>query len=610
MTVALPAPAAGYLSWHEAARQLAAGVGPSDTEPTGQTWSAAGSGPLRTLKVILLATYTTDILEELLPVAAIRHRMAFNLRTAPFGQLEQVLLDPGSPVLADRPEYVVLCFAWQDLGLVPGSGPVDEQSAEPSPAERVDVAVTRVASLWRAATTAGARVVQLGLVSPASDPSGATAWTADGSVSSTVRRVNAELRRRAGEQVLFIDAERQAAVVGLARWEDSRFWHAMRQPFALDAAPYLAALVAGTIAHDVGLTRRCVVLDLDGTLWDGVLGEDGIDGIEPAGGPRGEAFLAFQQFLRGLRERGIVLAVASKNDRDLALRALAEHPGMLLRPQDFAAIVADWRPKSAQLRDIADQLRLGPGSLVFVDDNPAERAEVAASLPAVEVVDLPAQPSGFPAALEAAPGLFAGPLLAEDTTRAESYTALAAGAELAAADSNIEDYLRRLSMTAEIAPVSEVTLPRAAQLIVKTNQFNLTGRRRTQTELAAQVADDSWRCWTMRMRDAFADHGIVGVVVAQTHDRVVEIDTLVLSCRVIGRTAEQNLVAAVSRWARVKGCSQLVGLRRATDRNGVTANIYPGMGFATDLSTPGRFLWDLAGGPVAPSRFIHEEQHE
>lgn len=615
MTTPLPAPDAGYLAWREAARGLAEAVRRSETGHLDNTDSVTDAvrAPRRTLKVALLATYTTDILAELLPVAAARYEMAFDLRTVPFGQLEQVLLSPGSSVLADRPDYVVLGCAWQDLGLVPVSRPptvrtqTGDQLAEPGPLERVTAAVARMTTLWLTVAKAGSRVVQLELVPPASDPFGATAWAADRSVSAMVRNVNTELRRRAGEHVLFADIERQAAIIGLARWEDSRYWYTMRQPFALDAAPYLAALVAGTIAYDAGLTRRCVVLDLDGTLWDGVLGDDGIDGVEPAFGPRGEAFLAFQQYLRGLRDRGVMLAVASKNDRDLALRALAERPGMLLRPTDFAAVVADWRPKSAQVREIAERLSLGLGSLVFVDDNPAERAEVATALPEVEVVDLPRQPSDYPAALEAAPGLFAGPMVAEDAVRAASYTALAAAEELTAATSGFEDYLRRLSMTAEIVPVEEPTLPRAAQLIAKTNQFNLTAQRRTLTELRAQLTVDGWRCWTLRLRDAFADHGIVGVVVAEICGQAVEIDTLVLSCRVIGRTAERSLIAAVSRWARDAGCTRLIGLRLATERNGVTADLYPTLGFATDPSVPGRFVWDLDNGPVTPSPFIRED---
>lgn len=585
MIPAAPVPEAGYLAWRAAA------VGRRKHEPVVR----------RRLTVALLATFSTELLAELLPVAAARHGLAADLRSVPFGQLEQSLLDPAAPLRRSPPQYVVLAAAWPDLQ------PPEMAAGARDPDEAVGAAVRRFTTLWRAAAEAGIRVVQLGTVPPAVDPYGEVAWTTPGSPSDLVRRVNAELAGRAGDTVRYVDLDRVAATKGLSAWEDTRYWYTARQPCALDALPHLAAAIAGALAADAGLTRRCVVLDLDNTLWGGVLGDAGVDGVELGEGARGEAYLAFQRYLRGLRDRGVALAVASKNDRDLALRALDGNRHMALRTADFAVVVADWRPKSEQLLEIAERLRLDLSALVFVDDNPAERAQVRAGLPAVEVVELPGQVSGYAAAVAASPGLYAAPVTAADLGRGSSYGGLAEAAALAEAAQSVPDFLSQLAMTATIVRVDEASLPRAAQLVAKTNQFNLTGRRRTRDELAALLTAGGWRGWVLRLRDAFADHGVVGVALATAEGEVATIDTLILSCRVIGRTAERSLVAAVSRWARSNGCLRLVGLRRPSDRNAVTAEVYPGLGFTDMAGQPDHYEFDLRQGPVVPSAFIEEE---
>jgi FkbH-like protein len=584
----LPDPRAGYHAWHAAARALPG--------------TARDRTVRRRLDVAVLATFSTDLLGELLAVAAARHGLALDLRLPPFGQLEQSLLDPDSPVRRDPPDYAVLGAAWQDLGL-----PLEGVQTPEQGAAAIARAVGRFTSLWQAAAHGAIRVVQLGVVPPAVDPYAAVSWTSPGSVSALVRAVNAELSDRASGRAVFVDVQRQAADVGLAAWEDPRYWYVGRQPCGLDALPHLATLIAGALAADAGLTRRCVVVDLDNTLWGGVLGDDGIDGVALGEGPRGEAYLAFQRYLRGLRARGIVLAVASKNDRDLVMRALAGHPRMALRPADFAVVVADWRAKSEQLAEVAGRLRLGLSALVFVDDNPAERAQVAAALPEVEVVEMPAQPSSYPAAVAATPGLFAAPALSADATRAGSYAALAAADALAARSDDLGGFLRGLAMSARIEPIDDAALPRVAQLVAKTNQFNLTTRRRSQAELAGLLAGEGWAGWTMQLRDVFADHGVVGVAIAVVDGDAATIDTLILSCRVIGRTAERSLVAAVSRWARQRGCRRLIGERSPTERNRLTADVYPRLGFAADPGRPHRFQFDLGQALVPPSPFVAEE---
>jgi FkbH-like protein len=297
---------------------------------------------------------------------------------------------------------------------------------------------------------------------------------------------------------------------------------------------------------------------------------------------RGEAFRAFQGYLLGLHRRGITLAVASKNNLDQAQRAIAEVPGMLLRPGHFATVVADWRPKSEQLRDIASRLSLGLDSLAFVDDNAAECLEVARALPQVDVIELPANPSDYVAALAGRPTLEPGRLTVADRQRNESYEGLRAAQELRRRAASLDDFLADLKMQACVRPVDDTTIPRVAQLLHKTNQFNLTTRRHTAQQVAAMTGNPRWVCLTLSLRDRFAEHGLVGVGFAELRGAEALVDTLLLSCRVIGRTAEQLLLAELGRMAASSGCSVLVGCYRPTNANAVVADLYPRLGFAED----------------------------
>jgi FkbH-like protein len=436
--------------------------------------------------------------------------------------------------------------------------------------------VDRWAALGARARELGSQVVQLGFATPAVDPAGPLSWRAAGSASAIVREVNARLAALDGAR--FVDVDRLAAQVGLARWSDTRCWHRIRQPYAMDALPWLAAAVAEALAAEAGTTRRCVVVDLDGTLWGGVVGQDGLDGIVLSDGPDGEAYRDFQRYLRGLARHGVVLAVCSKNDPELGEQAISEAAGMVLRRADFAAVRCGWEPKSRQLLALAEELRLGLDALVFVDDNPAECAEVAGALPEVAVVCLDGGPSTFPAAVAAVPGLVPGHSAA-DAGRSRSYAALAEAGRLRAKSRDLGEHLRSLAMTAEVSPVEPATLPRVAELVAKTNQFNLTTRRRSPAELAELLAAGTTFGAGLRLRDRFADHGLVGVVLAVLDGDTAEVDTLVLSCRVIGRTAERNLIAEAGRWAREQGARRLIGRYLPTARNSLVRDLYADLGF-------------------------------
>jgi FkbH-like protein len=551
----------------------------------------------RTVRVRVLATSTSDLLARLLPAAALAAGLGLEVTQAPYGQVEQELFDVSSATLRDPPDYVLLVPSPDDLVL-----------GGREPDEVVTGTVERWSRLWDAARSAQIGVCQHLFSPPAADPFGTAALQFPESPSAVVAQVNARLR--ASEDVVFVDCERLAAEHGLRDWRDDRYWFAARQAVSLAALPALARATAAVLAADQGLTRRCVVVDLDNTLWDGVVGEDGIDGVGLTASPRGEAFAAFQEYLLMLHQRGVALAVASKNDPGLAQGAIAEVPGMRLRPEHFAVIVADWRSKSEQLREIAARLSLGLDSLAFADDNPAERLEVRRALPEVDVIDLPANPSDYVAALAGRPTLEPGRLTAADRQRNASYVGLRAAAELRERTASLDDFLADLAMEASVRPIDNALLPRVTQLLQKTNQFNLTTRRRTSQEVAALAADPNWVCLSLSLRDRLADHGIVGVGFAALHGDEAVVDTLLLSCRVIGRTAERLLLSELGCAAAERGCTTLVGCYRATDRNALVAGLYTELGFVPEGAANGeqRYVLPLSALGKLATRHVASER--
>ena len=427
----------------------------------------------------------------------------------------------------------------------------------------LDAAESRWRTLWQLVRSElGARVVQHAFVVPDQTALGHLAMRVAGSRLSLVRELNARLARAAGDDVLLVDVERIAARFGKQRWSDPRLWYAARQPVSPHALSQLALETAAVLAGDVGLAARCLVLDLDGTLWGGIVGEDGADGIVLGEGPDGEAYAAFQDYVAALGRRGVILAVASKNDRDAAREPFGAHRGMRLSIGEFAVFIADWRPKSQQLAEIAASLGLGLDAIVFADDNPAECAEVAAALPEVTTICLDLPPSERVRLLDACVRFELPSLSTEDLERQRSYAARAAASQLADGATSIEEFWRSLDMRARVEPVGEGSLDRAAALSQKTNQFNLTLRRRGRAEIERLAQDPAAACMTLELEDRFARHGLIGlgiVVASDDEPDVAVIDTLLLSCRVIGRTAENHLISHLARAASGLGFARLRG---------------------------------------------------
>ncbi|MEV4316936.1 HAD-IIIC family phosphatase [Actinocrispum sp. NPDC049592] len=348
-------------------------------------------------------------------------------------------------------------------------------------------------------------------------------------------------------------------------------------------SPALLARYAKDTAHLArqvkGHGKKVLALDLDETVWGGVLGDDGIDGIEVAESYRGEAFRAFQRVARQIGAQGVLLAAVSKNDLDPVQAALRDHPDMTLREDDFVRVSANWRPKPENLAELAADLNLGIDSFVFADDSPYECGLVRHELPGVAVVQLDGEPALHIQKVLRDDWFVVRDLTAEDAQRPARYRDELVRKDFLASFESIEEYLAQLGVTVRIAPAEPREIPRVSQITLRTNQFNLTTERLQPADVTALTEDPACAVLAVHAGDRFGDNGLVGVLFLRREGETLHIDNFLLSCRVFSRGVEQTCLATVLAHARDTGCAEVLGSYRPSAKNGKVAELYPSAGF-------------------------------
>jgi len=538
---------------------------------------APGFVPVR---LAVLSSSTVDHLKPALRVAGLRRQLLIDVHIGSYGQYRQELLDPASPVGLFAPQFILLSLTAREAisGVSLTAGPAEADAA-------IGRFVDELRLLWRQAREAlGATIVQQTFLNVAETLFGSYDRFVPGAPGQLISRLNERMSEAAGtDGVLLVDVARASEREGLDSWFDLTRWLQAKMEIAPQAAPAYGELVTRIIAARRGLSRKCLVLDLDNTLWGGVIGDDGLEGIVLGeGSAAGEAHLALQRYARQLRERGVILAVCSKNDPAIAEAVFHRHPEMLLNRSDIAAFVANWEDKAANLRRIATQLNIGLDSLVFVDDNPAERARIRQSLPMVAVPELPADPGQYVRCLADAGYFEAVAFTTDDQQRGEQYTANAAREALLQSSENLGDFLKGLDMSLEFGPFRPLDLPRLAQLINKTNQFNTTTRRHSLEAVEKFMATPGCLTLQFRLADRFGDNGLVSAMILRPVPDAadeLEIDTWVMSCRVFGRQLEHEAMNIAVEVARAAGARGLHAEYIQTAKNSVVSDLYPKLGF-------------------------------
>jgi FkbH-like protein len=404
-------------------------------------------------------------------------------------------------------------------------------------------------------------------------------------------RIAEEARTRA--HVLINDVEAVASWMGRRHWFDDRLWDLAKSFCALDQLPHVAANIARIICSLRGRVVKCVVLDLDNTLWGGVIGDDGVAGIKLNAHGDGEAFYRLQAFLKELLKRGVLLAVASKNEMENALTPFESHPEMLLKREDISVFLANWNDKAENIRAIRETLNIGLDSMLFLDDNPFERNLVRGILPEVIVPELPEDPADYVRALCELNLFETASFSAEDARRVELYREEAARRTEQARFADADAFLESLGMQMEVGRFDRFHLPRIAQLIQRSNQFNLTTHRYTEAECEAIMNDRAVLPLYARLSDRLGDHGLIGVIVLSPEGEEIVIRDWLMSCRVLARGVEQHLMNLVVEEAQRRGCTRVSGEYIRTAKNGMVSEFFAQFGFTMIGGDPDHTLWVL-----------------
>ncbi len=560
---------------------------------------------LTPIRVGVLATFTFQTISPYLVVEGARRGFAVDCANSPYGQLEQIALDDANAM--HRSDVLILALRIEDLNelnqrfLALSASQIDaEISAYIARLERL---VSSLRQRSKATLVIWNQPPPMRLVAGLAD---ATLERSQGEITTEINHMIGALVRRSPGTVVF-DAFRLATEIGTRGWFDTRLQHMGRIPVSALAQRAIGEQLVRTIAASRHAPAKCLVLDLDNTLWGGVLGEAGLGGISLGEDLPGSAFKTFQRQVLGLRDRGVLLALASKNNETDVLEAFTEHRDMVLRWDHFAARQVHWNDKATSLRAIAKELSISIDSLVFFDDSPVERAWVKEQLPDVNVVEVPADPLRYFSALEAACAFDQLVIGVEDRQRAEYYQQDVQRKQLEVSAASIEDFLRALGMRVWIGEVDTTTHARVCQLLAKTNQFNTTTRRHSEADLDRIIRDGAIALW-MRVEDRYGDNGLVGVAIAAPREnQEFVVDSFLMSCRVLGRRVEHALLSSLARRVKMRGGNVLTGEFIPTKKNAPAASLFSSTGFEP-IEAPRWWKLDISGElPTAPDLFeIHE----
>ncbi len=513
-----------------------------------------------TLRCLLIADSTIDQLATRL--ASPKDRPSIQCEMAPFDQVHQVLMNPGmdcwksDPNLAviwTRPERAVPSFS-DVLDLI--TVPLETLLAE----------VDQFCDLVLGAAQRLEAVFVPTWVQPVGSRNfGVLGFSSEQGISLKLLQMNVRLAERLADvsNVFVLDAEQWIRSLG-PNATNPKFWLMAKQAFAPEVLRMAAADIKAAICGILGLSKKLVIVDLDDTLWGGILGEVGWQGVSLGGhDPFGESFVQFQKALKRLTRMGVILGLVSKNDEAIALDAIRSHPDMVLKPEDFAGWRINWRDKATNIEELVAELNLGLDSVVFIDDSAAERGRVREALPQVLVPDWPEDKLLYCQALEALRVFDRPSITSEDVARTAMYTAERQRNEVRASTQSPEEWLASLELVVTAEPLGEDNIKRAAQLFNKTNQMNLSTRRMTEAELLEWSLQSGQHVYCFRVADRFGDYGLTGIVSVAGNT----VADFLISCRVMGRGVERSMLHLAQEIAHRGGSNELVMRYVPTERN-------------------------------------------
>jgi len=542
------------------------------------------------IRLALMGDAATQQLASVLKVLFAGQGVRLEVWESPFDATEHQAYDPNSDLYKFAPDFVAIVNATQALR-------TRYYARSCSGTDFMEREFRRITSIWDAVgQRTPAPIIQSNFALPVERVFGNFDHKIPESLYTVVSTLNAKIGEgvRTRNQVFVNDVDAIASNVGRRNWYDNRFWNMYKSLCALEHLPSAAQNIIDVALSIRGRAVKCVILDLDNTLWGGVIGDDGVNGIALSAHGDGESFYEFQSFLLELQKRGILLAVCSKNSPENALKPFLEHSEMVLRREHITVFQANWDDKAENIRRIQEKLNIGFDSMVFLDDNPFERNLVRSLLPNVIVPELPEEPAEYVRAICELNLFETSSFSAEDGRRTELYRQKAAGEEMQAAFSSVEDYLRSLEMEITVGRFDPRRIPRIAQLLQRSNQFNLTTRRHSEAECEELMRDPNCYPIFAELKDRLGNHGLISVIVARPQGRELILSDWLMSCRVLTRGVEQFLMNHCVEYAARLSKQWVVGEYRPTAKNAMVKNFYEQFGFEPSAaSADGSIQWRL-----------------
>ena len=539
------------------------------------------SRPEKTLRIALLSSSTTAGIKEVLDVKCHDLGLTAELYDPPYGQFAQEILDPKSPLYAFGPSLTIL-----NVDIMHWLGEDFFFPYRHSPDERMALAIRKCEELSALVTVLSShvqgKIILHNFMIPYCTPMGILENKQQFGLLEMIRSMNGRLADefKNSPQVFVFDYEGFCSKYGKVRIVDNNMYYLGDFQLGFDHIPLLCEDYMAFIKPLAALSKKCLVLDLDNTLWGGVIGEDSVEGIMLGPTPEGRPFLEFQKYILCLAERGVLLAINSSNNPDDVDKVFREHPHMVLKKDHFAAVEINWNDKISNMRAIAKKINIGLDAFVFLDDLQYNRQMVRAALPEVLVPELPEDPSDYLKALMELNDFNAFQLTAEDKNRHHLYALDRQRVEHRKKITDITEYLRDMKIVVTIARADPTTIPRIAQLTQKTNQFNMTTQRYQEEDVRRLVDDPAYISWSVNVADRFGDNGVSGVVIVRKEKERWFIDTFLLSCRIIGRKVEETLLSRLIDEAKKAHVAFLVGKFIPTAKNAPAKGFYENSGFS------------------------------
>lgn len=546
------------------------------------------------VKVAFLGSTSIQLITSVTRALLTRYDICADIYEGEYNGILMDVMDGNSPLYSFEPEYIVLLPDCRDI--------IDSCPSMLAEKQQIDVEVDSTKNYYLRifetiySRLPGCQIFVSNFVVPFWGNLGNLEVNYWFSQKVFFELVNLSIIESRPPYVNIIDMDGLASYIGKEQWFDESSFFLNKSGFRLTNIGYVSDLIARQFGAFSGKMKKCLVMDLDNTLWGGVVGDLGYDGIvlDP-NDAEGEAFRAFQRYVLKLKQRGVILAICSKNDEENAKEPFVKNENMILKLEDISCFVANWNDKASNLQMISQELNIGIDSLVFFDDNPTERALIREFLPEVKVIEVPEDPALFVRALDQAHAFEWSQLTKEDISRVKSYSDNMERNSLLETCVDYEDYLKKLQMHIKILPVGEKILARFTQLTNKSNQFNLRTQRYSEAEISMMLADETYELLAVSLSDKFSNYGVIACVILKYENDICFIENWVMSCRVLKKYVENYTVQKIVEAARERGVRRIEGEYIKSPKNGMVSNLYSILGFLKEDSDGEnvRFILDL-----------------